>query len=138
MGSVQRISAVSPTYKADAAVVSESKKPEPGAAGSGFTRAAAKVPSVDRSDDAATFQEKVQTLFDAKVPAGGPFSRSFEFNVRGVAGKIMEVGEGQLFIDFPQQGVGMLLKDGVCVPNNDASFLNIRAMQRATLLGLST
>ncbi len=136
MALVQGISAVSPIYKSDAAVAADSRKPEPGAAA--FTRAVLQTPSVDGSDESATFQEKVQMLFDGKVASGGPLSRRFEFNVEGVRGTVMEAGEGQLFIDFPQRGIGMLLKDGVCVPTGNASPRDVAAMRKATLLGLST
>ncbi|MGJ7581949.1 hypothetical protein ACSFA3_17330 [Variovorax sp. RHLX14] len=94
--------------------------------------------SVDRSDESATFQERVQTLFDAKVPPGGQFSRNFEFDVSGVRGKITEAGDGMLYVDFPQRGIGMLIMGGMCSPTGNASARDVAAMQKAVLLGLST
>ena len=140
MSSVQAISAISavfPAKNADAARASEGKRQPPPI----FSRPKTdpvRAPSVDRSDEAATFQERVQMLFDAKVPAGGPYSRSYEFDVSGVHGKIMEPGAGMLYVDFPQQGVGMLISGGVCAPTANATAGDIAAMMKATLLGLST
>lgn len=140
MSSVQAISAISAVSlakNADAARASQGKLRPPLI----FSRPKVdpvRAPRVDRSDESATFQERVQMLFDAKVPAGGPYSRSYEFDVSGVRGKIMEPGAGMLYVDFPQRGIGMLISGGVCSSTRNATAADIAAMRKATLLGLST
>lgn len=136
MRTVHGVSAIAPVRNADAAKALLAKQPPPV-----FIRpnaSAVRAPSVDRSDESATFQERVQMLFDAKVPAGGLFSRSLEFNVSGVRGKITEYGAGMLYVDFPQRGIGMSISGGICAPTSNATAGDIVAMRKATLLGLST
>jgi hypothetical protein len=115
------------------------RPPRPAAAGRLGAAAELATSRLDGLNGSTNFNDRVQMLFDAKVPSAGIFSRIYEFDVQGMAGRITEMGAGQLYIDFPQQGMGLLLKDGACVPTGNVdSAADIEAMQRATLLGLSS
>lgn len=137
MSSVQSVSAIPPSRNLDAAKAAPGRQ-QGNPVFSRTPSSGVRTSKVDRSDEAATFGERVRMLFDAKVPAGGLFSRSFAFDVSGVRGKITEIGAGQLYVDFPQRGISMLIMGGVCAPTQNATLADIAAMRMATLLGLST